>query len=204
MIDNFALLDEARRPWIDTDSLKEKFLTLSSQIHPDRIHNAPETERRAAGERYSELNAAYNCLREPKDRLRHLLELELGAKPADIQSVPAELMDSFFEVGRLCREADVFLKEKAKVTSPILKVQLFERGQEWTDQLSAVQRKINSRREELFQELKDMNSVWELVSQTGAARNKLPLGRLEEIYRLLGYFTRWSEQIQERIVQISF
>lgn len=90
------------------------------------------------------------------------------------------------------------------MTSPILKVQLFERGQEWTDQLSAVQRKINSRREELFQELKDMNSVWELVSQTGAARNKLPLGRLEEIYRLLGYFTRWSEQIQERIVQISF
>jgi DnaJ-domain-containing protein 1 len=204
MTDNFALLDEPRRPWIDTDSLKEKFLTRSSQVHPDRSHNAPEAERRTAGERYSELNAAYNCLREPKDRLRHLLELELGARPTDIQSVPPELMDSFFEVGRLCREADFFLMEKAKVTSAILKVQLFERGQEWTDQLNAVQRKINSRREELLQELKAMNSTWELVSQNEADRDKLLLGRLEEIYRLLGYFARWSEQIQERIVQLSF
>lgn len=204
MIDNFALLDEPRRPWLDTDSLKEKFLALSSRVHPDRIHQAPEAERRAAGELYSELNAAYNCLREPKDRLRHLLELELGAKPADIQSVPPELMDFFFEIGRLCREADGLLKEKATVTSPILKVQLFERGQEWTDRLNAVQRKINSRREELFQELRAMNLAWELVSPAGAQRGKLPLGRLEEVYRLLGYFARWSEQIQERIVQLSF
>jgi DnaJ-domain-containing protein 1 len=204
MTDNFALLDEPRRPWIDPDSLKEKFLALSFQVHPDRVHQAPETERRAAGERYSELNTAYNCLREPKDRLRHLLELELGAKPVDIQHVPQELMDSFFEVGRLCRDADAFIKERQMVTSPILKVQLFERGQEWTDQLNAIQRKINIRRDEFMLELKAMNSAWESATQSGVAREKLPLRRLEEIYRLLGYFARWSEQIQEQIVQLSF
>lgn len=204
MTDNFALLNEPRRPWIDAAALKEKFLALSSQVHPDRVHQAPEPERRSAGERYSELNAAYNCLREPKDRLRHLLELELGTKPADIQRVPPELMDYFFEIGRLCRETDAFLREKATVTSPVLKVQLFERSQEWTDQFNAVQRKINARRDELALELKAMNPAWESVASTGAPREKLPLGRLEEIYRLLGYFARWSEQIQERIVQLSF
>ncbi len=31
----------------------------------------------------------------------------------------------------------------------------------------------------------------------------LPLDRLEQIYRLLGYFARWSEQLQERIFQLS-
>jgi hypothetical protein len=35
-------------------------------------------------------------------------------------------------------------------------------------------------------------------------RDRLPLGRLEELYRLFGYFARWSEQIQERVVQLSF
>jgi len=52
------------------------------------------------------------------------------------------VMESFFEIGRLCKEADAFLAEKAKVTSPILKVGLFERGHEWTDKLNALQRKL--------------------------------------------------------------
>jgi DnaJ-domain-containing protein 1 len=199
MTDNFALLDVPRRPWIDPDSLKEKFLALSAQFHPDRVHQSPEAERRAADGRFAEINAAYNCLREPKDRLRHLLELELGAKPADIQRVPEEMMASLFEVGQLCRQVDAFLLENSKITSPMLKVQQFERGQEWTDQLNALQQKINSRRDELMIELQAMNAAWE--SADGAPK---PLARLDEIYRLLGYLTRWSEQIQERVAQISF
>lgn len=200
MTDHFAILNEPRRPWIDPDLLKQKFLTLSSQVHPDRVHEAPEAERLSASRQFSEVNSAYNCLREPKDRLRHLLELELGTKPADVQGVPQEVMDSFFEIGRLYKEIDAFLNEKAKVTSPILKVGLIDQAQEWTDKLNAVQRSINARRGTLFAELQAMNSAWE----AGATTEGHPLARLETIYRLLGYFGRWSEQMQERIVQLSF
>src|SRR3954454_3419867 len=118
MIDNFALLNEPRRPWVDSDALKTKFLALSSEVHPDRVHNAADAERQTANQRYLELNTAYNCLREPKERLQHLLELELGAKPKDIRRIPAGTMDEFFEVGQLCRQVDAFLTEKSKVTSP--------------------------------------------------------------------------------------
>ena len=79
MTDFFALLDEPRRPWLESELLKQKFLALSATVHPDRVHNLGDAERAAAQERYTELNAAYNCLREPKDRLHHLLQLELGA-----------------------------------------------------------------------------------------------------------------------------
>src|SRR5580704_17653109 len=106
MTDYFKLLEQPRRPWLDVDALKQTFLARSSQIHPDRVHNAPEAERQAAGERYAKLNTAYQCLREPKARLRHLLELESGARSADIQQVPPALTERFFEIGRLCREAD--------------------------------------------------------------------------------------------------
>jgi DnaJ-domain-containing protein 1 len=204
MTDNFALLDEPRRPWIDPGELKHKFLALSAEIHPDRTHAAPEGERRAAAERYLALNTAYNCLRDPKERLRHLLELELGAKPADIQRIPTEMMDAFFEIGRVSKEADGFLAEKARVSSPLLKVQWFERAQEWTEKLTTLQRNINVRRKNLLSELQGMNAAWEAVPREQRSSTGLPLKRLEEIYRLLSYFGRWSEQLQERIVQLSF
>jgi hypothetical protein len=202
--DNFALLDEPRRPWLDPEELKQKFLARSAGVHPDRIHTAPETVRKAAGDRYAELNAAYNCLREPKNRLRHLLELELGAAPADLERLPTDVTDGFFELGRICKEADIFLAERARVQSPLLKVQLFERGHEWTEKLLAQQRELHAKRDGLLAELRSMNPAWDAVSSASALRAGLPFERLEQIYRTLGYLGRWFEQLQERIVQLSF
>src|SRR5476651_643539 len=102
MSDYFALLNEPRRPWLDADSLKQKFLALSANAHPDKIHSASESDKSAAGKQFAELNAAYNCLLEPKSRLLHLLELELGAKPRDIQQIPAALADLFAEIAAAC------------------------------------------------------------------------------------------------------
>ncbi len=206
MTDNFLLLNEPRLPWIDPDSLKQKFFPLSAPFHPDRVHGGTAAEKLSANQRYAELNAAYNRLREPKERLLHLLELELGDKPDDIQKIPPGTMDLFVEVGQTCREVDLFLAEKATVTSPLLKVQLFERGQEWSDQLNALQKKINTKREELSTELQAMNLIWKNAPQIGSLDRSaaLPLERLEQIYRVFSYIARWSEQIQERVVQLSF
>src|SRR5438445_10541322 len=135
MTDYFALLDEPHRPWIDPESVKRKFLALSAEVHPDRVHAGTSGERSVAQERYTELNAAYNCLRDPKERLAHLLELERGAKPKEVQRIPSGLMSLFLEVGQICREADAFLSEQAKITSPLLKVRMFQRSQDWTEKL---------------------------------------------------------------------
>jgi len=204
--DNFALLNEPRLPWIDPDLLKQRFLPLSAPFHPDRVHGGSEAEKLSANQRYAELNSAYNCLREPKERLLHLLELESGANPSDIQKIPPGTMDLFVEVGQTCRDADAFLAEKSKVTSPLLKVQMFERGHEWTDKLNGLQQKINAKREALSAELREMNSTWQKAPSIGSPEraSALPLERLEQVYRTFSYIARWSEQIQERVVQLSF
>lgn len=204
MTDYFSLLDEPRRPWIDPESLKQKFLTLSSEVHPDRVHNSGEEEKRYAQQRYTDLNSAYNCLREEKGRLRHLLELERGTKPMDVQTIPPDLMQLFLEVSQLCRDADGFLAETATVNSPLLKVQMFERGQEWTDKLSALQKKINSWRERVIGELKSLDADWAPDQKPDPTKRGVTLAHLEDLYRLFSYFARWTGQIQERIVQISF
>ena len=205
MTDQFALLNEPRHPWLDPEALKQKFLPLSAEVHPDRVHNASEQEKIAANKRYADLNAAYNTLKEPRDRLLHLLELELGERPKDIQRIPPGTMDLFVEVGQICRDTDAFLIEKGKVTSPLLKVQMFEKGMEWTDKLMALQQNINRKREELLSELKSLNQVWEAAPAIGSPNRAgaLPLERLEQIYRVFSYVARWTEQIQERIVQLS-
>lgn len=205
MTDCFALLAEPRRPWLDADALKAKFLARSAEVHPDRVHSAPEAERAAAQERYTALNAAFNTLREPKDRLQHLLELELGAKPGGLQSTPPELTDLFFEVGRLCRDIDFFLLEKGRANSPLLKVKMFQRAMDWTTQLNALQGRLNAKRGELDSELQALNAVWAAApAEPEARRGALPLARLEQHYRTISFLGRWTGQLQERVVQLAF
>jgi DnaJ-domain-containing protein 1 len=199
-VDYFVLLDEPRRPWLDSDLLKKKFLVLSASVHPDKIHSATDSEKSAVSKIFAELNAAFNCLTAPKSRLLHLLELELGTKPKDIQQIPNDLANIFADVSIACSSADRFLTEKAKVTSPLLQVQLFERAQEWIEKLNTLQKKLTGFQEQLLAELRSLDTKW--MSGDAQARSSL-LKELENLYRLFSYFNRWNGQIQERIVQLS-
>ena len=205
MTDAFALLGETRRPWIDADGLKDRFQTLSGPLHPDRFHGAPEAERTAVGHRYADLNSAYQILKEPRDRLLHLLELELGGKPKDIQRIPPGTMDLFVEVGQTCRDCDEFLKKKATATSPMLRLQVMQAGMEWMDRLLDLQGRIRSVGDTLGSELSGLNGVWDSAPPVGDAGRPatLPLERLEQIYRALSYVARWTGQLQERVVQLA-
>ncbi|HMP84720.1 MAG TPA: hypothetical protein PKA41_18665 [Verrucomicrobiota bacterium] len=199
MTDYFALFNEPRRPCLDADALKKKFHSLSVELHPDKIHSAGSAEKDGAARRYAELNSAFNCLRETPSRLRHLIELESGRKAVDLLQMPDDLADLFMEVGALCRQVDAFLKEKAAVSSPLLLAQLFERGQSWVDQLQAVQRRINDRQAALRIRLQELDSEW-MTEPTGGA-SLLP--RLEEVWRLMSFYGRWSGQLQERVAQLA-
>ncbi len=205
MTDAFALLSEPRRPWLDADALKVRFLPLSTAVHPDRVHGASEAEKLAANERYAELNAAFNTLREPRERLLHLLELEAGAKPGDIQRIPPGTMDLFVEIGQTCRDADAFLAKKSTATSPMLRLRIMQEGLEWADKLQLLQGRVNARRDELATELQAMNVTWDAAPPIGSSERRaaLPLERLEQIYRTMSYVARWTEQLTERVVQLA-
>ena len=192
MTDYFALLNEPRQPWLEEETLKAKFFALSTSVHPDRVHALPDTERKTAHDHYTQLNAAYNCLREPKERLRHLLELKVGRKPAPVQQVPADLVELFFEIGHATRAADEFLKRKATVTSPLLLVDLFDEGQSVSERLAGLRDNLTARQNQLTNELKTLNNDWQQQ-----------LERLEQIQQTLSYLHRWTAQLQERIVLLT-
>jgi len=205
MTDYFSLLNEPRRPWVDAEGLKTKFLALTGEVHPDRSHNAPEAEKAAANERYVELNTAYRTLSVTRDRLLHLLTLERGEKPKEIQNIPPGAMELFVEVGQICKQLDYFLLEKGKMMSPVVQAQLYQRGLEWTDEVQSLQESLTEQQSALEQELQAMNAKWESAPAIGeAARTAaLPLARVEEIYRSFSYLTKWTAQLQERFVQLA-
>jgi len=205
MTDNFAVLGQPRRPWLDPESLKQKFLQLSADVHPDRVHNADPMQKREFQQRYTELNTAYQCLREPKERVRHLIELERETSPDQVQCIPPELMNLSLEIGQACRAADTLLNEKSKTTSPLLQVDLFKRAQHKTEELMVVQRQLEAKRESLLVRLRELDQEWWSTFNESVSNDRsTTLDRLEELGRLLSYYERWMAQVRERIVQLSF
>lgn len=192
MTDHFALLDQPRQPLLEDEALKAKFFALSASLHPDRVAALPKAEQEQAHARYTLLNTAYNCLREPRLRLAHLIELHTGRKPAQVQQVPAELVELFFEIGQTCRAADDFLKRKLAVTSPLLLVPLFDEGQTISDRLGQLRQALSARQGQLTTELQAFNTTWQ--------EN---ISRLEQIQQTLSYLDRWNAQLHERIVQLA-
>ena len=205
LIDYFALLDEPRRPWPDLDRLKTRFFELSATLHPDRHHEAPPAERAAATRDYTDLNAAYRCLSDPKERVLHLLELERSCKPAEIQPIADHLMSVGMDVGQLCRDIDRFLAATPATTAPLLQVQRFQQSQVWTEKALALQKQLITRRDEVGRTLEQMNPAWETAPPLGSPvrAEALPLTELEEQFRLLSFLDRWIAQLQQRITQLA-
>ena len=205
MVDAFELLSEQRRPWLDEGALKGRFIELSSPFHPDRVHGSPEVERLAATARYAELNAAFNRLREPRDRLLHLLELESGASPGDIQRIPPGTMDLFVEIGQTCRDCDAFLADRGTPTSPMLKLKAMRESLDWSGRIDSLRERVQAKRDGLAMELEAMNPVWAAAPPVGDSLRPaaLPLERLEQVYRAMSYVARWMGQLDERRLQLA-
>ena len=195
-MDYFALLDEPRKPWIDTGLLKDKFMEMSARSHPDKFPQATPEERERISARYTELNAAYQCLSHTRDRLLHLIELETGKPPSDVQRIPPGTSDLFMQIGQTCAQAAAFLEKQPQTDSPILKAKRFVEQMEWTDKLTELQDRLNEISSKLEEELKHMNTDLD----NGAP---MPLERLKEIYRSASYINRWTDQIREKLVQLA-
>ena len=202
MTDYFSLLGEVRRPWLEPELLQEKFLRLSSQFHPDRIHNMGESERNAGHSRYVELNAAYQCLREPGKRLRHLLEVEGVAANRNVQEIPKDIADLFMEIGPCCREADLLIQRKNSITSPLLQVQWFEESQPCRDKLEQLRHKLDERAQSALHRVQVIDGQWKNEGEEESSRAAL-LKTLEKVSAQFSYFEKWRAQLQDRIMRLN-
>lgn len=202
MADYFAILHQPRLPALDPEIIKQEFLRLSTEVHPDKVTAAHKGE---AEKRFAEVNAAYHTLRHTRARLVHLLEIE-GVPPAPhIQSSPPEVVEFFAPIAEITREVDSFLGRKRKASSPILQAGMFEEALGWTDKIQALQLRLHHRISALEGELPLLNAAWEKApgGSEAARLSFLPIPRLQQIAAALGFLERWHAQLQERLTTLA-
>lgn len=61
---------------INKNALAERYRELQRVVHPDKYVNAPDRERRLAMQKATQINEAFQTLKEPLSRASYLLELQ--------------------------------------------------------------------------------------------------------------------------------
>ena len=174
MTDYFALLDEARRPWLDPAKLKGKYFSLARTAPAD-----------------AELNEAFRVLSDPKLRLHHLLTLE-GAELTVGRPVPPSVAELFWNTGQLLREIERWLIRN-KATAGVLARALLqpERGK-LEQRLGKLEEQLRATYEAELAQLPRAEVDWS---------NELE--QMMERYDSIAYLTRLLEQTAEKRFQLA-
>jgi DnaJ-domain-containing protein 1 len=195
-MDHFAAFGEQPRPWLEAESLKRKFLALSAELHPDKAPEGPAKE--AADVRFANLNQSYNLLRHARTRVLHFLDLQGAPSPAQVRDVPETALEFFTPVAERTRAADELLKARNAATSPMLKVQFFEKSLEATTEIQDLQARLAERIRGIESEVQELDARW------SASRDREVVPALAAAAASLGFLERWNAQLQQRLAALAF
>lgn len=93
----FETLRERISLHIDADALRQKYLTLSKSIHPDRFINSNPREALYASRWAREINQSYPALKEVLPRAEAILDHFKKDDLLKKGNVPVELAEDYFE-----------------------------------------------------------------------------------------------------------
>ena len=186
--DFFALLGGPRRPWLDPEQVKETFHHLSRTLHPDQ-------QAEATGD-FARLNEAQATLRDPKSRLRHLLELEHPqVRLAGPAGIPPGLANLFAPVHGLLQDVDSLLGKKISACSALAKALLARDEFTLREKVENSLAELETLEADALAELQAFDTEWTSGLPGGA-------DRLHMFYQRFAYLSRWIAQLRERLFQL--
>ena len=189
MNDHFATLALPRRPWLDAEALKEWFHRATAEFHPDVAVGGD------AG-RFAEINVAYNVLRDPAERLRHLLELEAPAQLSRPQTIPHELADFFMRLAVLRQALDAFAQKESAASSALARALLSEEKLALFRRCADAAAQLDAAHEHALAALRELDAEWD-------SRPADAVERLAALHQQLAYFTKWRGQLRAALFQLS-
>lgn len=205
MTDHFQTLGLPRGPVVDQGLLKQRFLEASQQSHPDQASHAgshPDGAGARSDTQFVAINAAYQCLRETRSRLEHLLVLESGAKPGSIQSMPEDWVPTGADVMALGKGVDQFLPSMTAEAPAMVRSQNFARAMAWMQRADDLGLRLDHMSELLEQEIVDLQAQWGMRAATEEER-EARLKTLDRLYRKSSYLFKWTKLVKERQFQLN-
>ena len=117
--DYFQMLGLAQSYRIDTAQLDRQYRALQAQVHPDKSAHLPDAEQRMAMQHATQVNEAYQTLRNPLRRARYLLSLH----GVDTQEDNNTVMPPDFLMAQMERREAVAEARQAKDTAALDKLE---------------------------------------------------------------------------------
>ncbi len=188
MTDHFASLQQPRRPWLDLEALKDQFHALAARHHPDTAGGSTDA--------FGEISRAYEVLKNPSSRVKHLLEVEYPwALQGGDGAIAPGLADRFMEVATLLRELNVFQQQQPENTTPLTQaLQASERFSLKRD-AEKVLATVEMEYARSLRLLQAEDEIWESRSEATAVR----LVRLGDE---LSYLRKWSNELREALLRL--
>lgn len=166
-----------RRPLVDEASLKETYLRLAAARHPDASGGGEE--------KFRLLQEAYNTLREPAARLRHLTELEFPGVGSQRSSTPhAEL---FMSAGSAVQAAKTAFLRLEKTTTALARALLSQEIDAALQQVRGALDSVQHARDQLIVRLERLEKRWPDVSPD----------ELIDLASSFAFLSRWMSQLSE-------
>lgn len=182
MTDHFAILALPRRPWLEPEEIKGAFQRLAAERHPD----SPGGDAEA----FAHTNAAWQILREPASRLRHLLELDFPALDLASTQLPPSLADAFMDMAALLRTLEDFRRRKVAATGALAIALLADDRTKIERRLRAALARIGAIIAGALEEVRTIDASWPQRDATTA-------DRLSALQRELTFAEKWSTQLRE-------
>jgi curved DNA-binding protein CbpA len=188
MIDYFALLDQPRRPWLEENTLREKFHQLARTSHPD--------QSRGISAEFAKLSEAFRILSDPKLRLQHLLALEQKMPASSENILPKDLEELFPQMTAVIQTTDG-LRKRISATTNALTRSLFKSEVLATqNQIAQSLAQLSELYEQTTSELRMLDESWTTVPSPN-------FSQLRGLYLKISYLSRWIAQLEEQKLQLS-
>ncbi len=188
----FAVLELPERATLTTDEVKEQFVRLSAEHHPDHPGAAAGTR-----ERFTQINQAYQLLLSPGARLKALLQQRFPDTFEIKGALPEGLLDLFSLIGPTLQEADAFLAKKSKATSALAEALLAPQLIETQEKLGQAANAVNQHLETATARLEEIDRLLD-----PAKANEGALNTASVLCREFLYLEKWQAQIQSRFHEL--
>lgn len=188
MNDCFAILGLPRAASLDEEALRQAYAEKSRAAHPD--HGGNETLA-------AETNAAFETLRIPEKRLKHLLEIAAPDVAKQWRTVPLDdaMMNLFSKLGAALEASAKFLERKQKAQSALAKALLANEEMQHREALEQIGFEIEGQRGELEQQLP-------AIDASLANHDETVWPQLAGMRAKLSYLSKWQTQVRERLLAL--
>lgn len=186
--DAYAIFSIPRSVAIDAAALQSSYAALSRETHPD--HGGSE-------EGAAVVNSAYETLRAPEKRLKHLIEIAAPEDAKSWRTVPLDesMMSVFMELGSALEASAKLLEKKGKTTSALTRALLANEEMVLRDRLETIGFGVEEKKVAMESGLSSLDdrlasgdeTVWRDIAATQAR---------------LAYLAKWQTQIRERLLAL--